>query len=73
MNAPALPVAVRPTGVRPHLLDAVQAGGGHLVDPDQARLLVWSDPSDADGLVDLLAASPGIEVVQLLWAGVEAF
>ncbi|HUG85567.1 MAG TPA: D-isomer specific 2-hydroxyacid dehydrogenase family protein [Euzebya sp.] len=73
MNAPALPVAVRPTGVRPHLLDAVRAGGGRLVDPDQARLLVWSDPSDADGLVDLLAASPGIEVVQLLWAGVEAF
>lgn len=66
-------VAVRPQGVRPHLEQAVLDGGGELVDVADARLLVWTDPSDAEGLTALLAAHPGIEVVQLLWAGVEQF
>lgn len=68
-----LRVAVAPEGVRPHLIDAARAGGATIVEPDEARMLVWTDPSDADGLVELLAHNPGIEVVQLLWAGVEAF
>jgi phosphoglycerate dehydrogenase-like enzyme len=72
MSTP-VPAAVRPVGLRPHLEDAVLAGGGQLVDPGHARLLVWTDPSDAAGLRDLLADCPRIEVVQLLWAGVEAF
>lgn len=71
---PATPaVAVRPQGVRPHLEQAVKDGGGRLVDPDEARMLVWTDPTDAEGLRRLLADHDGVEVVQLLWAGVEDF
>ena len=73
IDQPPLPAAVRPQGVRPHLEDAVIAGGGVLVDVADARLLVWTDPADADGLRGLLADHPQVEVVQLLWAGVEAF
>jgi phosphoglycerate dehydrogenase-like enzyme len=70
---PVLPAAVLPADVRPHVRDAVVAGGGRLVEPDAARLLVWTDPSDADGLRAVLADAPQVEVVQLLWAGVERF
>ncbi len=66
-------VAVRPEGVRPHLEQAVQDGGGRLVEPADAQMLVWTDPTDAEGLRGLLETNSGIEVVQLLWAGVEDF
>ncbi|MGI9016176.1 MAG: D-isomer specific 2-hydroxyacid dehydrogenase family protein [Euzebya sp.] len=68
-----VPVAVRPEGLRPHLLQAVADGGGRLVAPNQARMLVWTDPTDATALQGLLDDNPQIEVVQLLWAGVEEF
>jgi phosphoglycerate dehydrogenase-like enzyme len=67
------PVAVLPDGVRPHLRDAVVEGGGRLVEAGEARMLVWSDPTEPEGLRRVLADAPGIEVVQLLWAGVERF
>jgi phosphoglycerate dehydrogenase-like enzyme len=67
----AVHVAVRPMGIRSHLEDAVRDAGGILVDPAGARMLVWTDPSDVDGLREVLDANPGIEVVQLLWAGIE--
>ena len=73
MAADLLPVAVRPAGLRPHLEQAVVDAGGRLVEPGEARMLVWSDATDADGLRALLADAPQIEVVQLLWAGVEGF
>ena len=73
MPSNPVPVAVLPEGLRPHLLDAVVAGGGEVVAPDEARMLVWTDPNDAAGVSDVLAANPDIEVVQLLWAGVEEF
>lgn len=72
-NDPRPPVAVRPEGVRPHLEQAVQDGGGRLVEPADAQMLVWTDPTDAEGLRGLLGTNSGIEVVQLLWAGVEDF
>ena len=65
--------AVLPEGLRTHVADAVVEAGGQLTDPADARLLVWTDPQDADGLQQVLADAPQIEVVQLLWAGVEAF
>ncbi|CAN5354526.1 D-isomer specific 2-hydroxyacid dehydrogenase family protein [soil metagenome] len=68
-----VPVAVRPQGLRSHLQEAVVDGGGRLVEPAEARMLVWTDPRDAEGLRSLLADNDGIEVVQLLWAGVEDF
>ncbi len=73
MSTEPVPVAVRPEGLRPHLAQAVVDAGGRLVEPAEARMLVWSDATDADGLRALLAHAPQIEVVQLLWAGVEGF
>lgn len=66
-------VAVLPEGVRPHLADAVVAGGGRLVPPERARALVWTDTGDPEDLAATLAAHPRIEWVQLPWAGIERF
>ena len=66
-------VAVTPEGVRPWLADAVTAGGGVVVDADEAEGLVWADPGRADELAALLRAAPHIRWVQLPWAGIEPF
>lgn len=66
-------VALLPAGARPWLADAVAAGGGELVDPAGADVLVWSQPSDPDGLAAALAAAPAVRWVQLPWAGVEPY
>ena len=71
MSVPA--VAVMPEGLRPHIAEAVEAGGGRLAGPDEAQMLVWTDPSDVDGLVEVLGRCPDIAIVQLIWAGVESF
>lgn len=68
-----VPVAVLPAGLRTHVRDAVVAGGGELVDVADARMLVWTDPSDPSSLADVMAVNDHLEVVQLLWAGVEGF
>lgn len=67
----AVAVAVEPTGARRWLADAVVAGGGQVVDPGDAEVLVWTVPGDADGLDEILSANPGIRWVQLPWAGIE--
>jgi phosphoglycerate dehydrogenase-like enzyme len=54
--------------------DAVQAGGGELVDiGDAPDALVWMDPRNADGLRQVLAEAPTAKWVQLPFAGVENF
>jgi phosphoglycerate dehydrogenase-like enzyme len=53
--------------------DAVEAGGGKVVDADEAEGLIWANPIEVDTLVDLLAANPQIRWVQLPYAGVERF
>jgi phosphoglycerate dehydrogenase-like enzyme len=53
--------------------DAVEAGGGLLVDPEDAEGLVWANPLEVDSLISLLKASPDIRWVQLPYAGVEQF
>lgn len=53
--------------------DAVVSADGEIVDINEAAGLVWSDPRDRDGLVAALAAGPGIEWVQVPFAGVENF
>lgn len=67
------PVAVEP---RPKdvFVDAVVAGGG-VVEPLSATTkgLVWLSERNADQLSAILHAHPGIEWVQLPWAGVDAF
>lgn len=62
-----------PAGARAFLQDAVVAGGGELVEPEQAEALVWGDADDPGGLSKLLDERPGIRWVQLPWAGIEPY
>jgi phosphoglycerate dehydrogenase-like enzyme len=66
-------IAVLPDAT-PIFVDAVVAGGGsvHPLDAD-TRGVVWLSEKRADELAEVLAANPGIEWVQLPWAGVDAF
>ena len=72
-GVPSAAVAVAPPGARAWLVDAVEAGGGELVDPSAAEALVWAVPADAAGLAEVLDANPGIRWVQLPWAGIEPY
>lgn len=67
-------IAIAPELARsPWLTDAVRSGGGTVVDPTEATGLVWATPRHPDRLEALLAENPGIEWVQLPFAGVENF
>ena len=64
-------IAIAPI-VLPQLQEAVEAGGGRLVEPEEAQGLVWIDPRDPSGLAAVLESSdPGW--VQLPFAGIESF
>lgn len=67
-----LPVAVAPRSA-PWIDAAVTEGGGALVEPSDARSLVWTRAADPDGLAELLATHPHLQWVQLPWAGVDAY
>jgi phosphoglycerate dehydrogenase-like enzyme len=55
-------------------VDAVAEGGGVLQPLGQSTTgLLWVSPSGADELQSVLDAYPGIEWLQLPWAGVDAF
>ena len=55
-------------------VDAVAEGGGVLQPLDQSTTgLLWVSPGGADELQSVLDAYPGIEWLQLPWAGVDAF
>ena len=60
-------IAVAPAPGPGFVRDAVEAGGGKLVDADEAEGLIWANPIEIDSLVDLLAANPHIRWVQLPW------
>ncbi len=49
------------------------AGGGEVVDPSRAQVLVWTEPGDGPGLAATLEGAPGVRWVQLPFAGVDAF
>jgi phosphoglycerate dehydrogenase-like enzyme len=66
-------IAVAPDGVREWLGDAVERGGGRLVDLSEAEGLVWAEPRDNGSLGATLEANRQIEWVQLPWAGIEPF
>jgi phosphoglycerate dehydrogenase-like enzyme len=66
-------IAVLPAGVQQHLADAVTAGGGALVDADEAVALVWAEAAAAKRLAEVLDEHPGLRWVQLPWAGVEPY
>lgn len=67
------PIAVLPEP-KPMFVDAVVAGGG-TVEPlsDETRGVVWLSEKHADQLAAVLEKHPGVEWVQLPWAGVDAF
>lgn len=66
-------VAVAPASTPAWVSDAVLAGGASIVEPGDARALVWSAARDADGLAELLRAHPHLEWVQVPFAGIENF
>jgi D-3-phosphoglycerate dehydrogenase len=67
----APPIALGPASVEP-VEAAILAGGGRLAAPEEAEGVVWLDPSDAEGLKDMLEGSPA-SWVQLPFAGIETF
>lgn len=68
------PVALAPAGrLAETLAAAVEAGGGSPVEEvADAEALVWCDWRPG-GLAEVLAEAPGLEWVQLPYAGIEAF
>jgi len=58
---------------RDSLVQAVEAGGGEVTDPDVAEALVWAEPARADLLPPMLDDNVNIEWVQLPYAGIEPF
>ena len=67
------PIAVLPRETA-MFVDAVLAGGGK-IEPlsDATRGVVWLSEKHSDELATVLEAHPGIQWVQLPWAGVDAF
>jgi len=67
------PVAVLPQA-NPIFVDAVLAGGG-TVEPLSAATtgVVWLSLTDSAALASVLDENPGVQWVQLPWAGVDAF
>ena len=51
-------IALAPEGTRSWLGDAVEAGGGTIVEPREADGLVWTDPADPAGLGDAARRPP---------------
>ena len=64
---------VAPGAVADVVADAITGAGGELVGPDEAEALVWTDPTDAAALSELLAGLPDVRWVQLPFAGVDRF
>ena len=56
---------------RPALAEAVERGGGTVSAPGEASALVWAEPTQASLIGDMVDANPGIEWVQLPYAGIE--
>ncbi len=55
------------------LVDAVEAGGGAVVDLPDADGLIWADPGAADDYPSIIADAPNVEWIQLPYAGIEPF
>jgi phosphoglycerate dehydrogenase-like enzyme len=64
-------IAVGPISL-PQLEEAIEAGGARVAEPSEAEGIVWIDPSNPQGLADLLEKSPA-QWVQLPFAGIESF
>ncbi len=65
--------AVAPNDPASRLEEAVRAGGGEVVPLEQAEALIWTAPTDAEGLREALEVNPDLRWIQLPFAGVEPF
>lgn len=73
MSSPSAPrIAVGPTTGPAWVLNAIESGGGQLVEVGDADSLVWLGQRPSE-LADVLDDHPQIQWVQLAWAGVERF
>src|SRR5829696_4499528 len=66
-------IAVAPEGAPRWMIDAVVAGGGHVVPVDQADGLVWGASRDPSGLERIMAEADHLRWVQLPFAGIEQY
>lgn len=64
-------LAVGPEGMPDWVAAAVTAGGGRVVDVDEADGLIWAHPRRPDDLRSVLDAHPDLRWVQLPFAGIE--
>jgi phosphoglycerate dehydrogenase-like enzyme len=55
------------------LAEAVEAGGGRLVGPEDADGVVWASPRHPEALHELLQQHPQVRWVQLPFAGIETY
>ena len=72
-NSDAPRIHLGPSGGPDWLADAVIAGGGELVGPDEAEGVVWADARAVDALRSTLDDGDRIRWVQLPFAGIENF
>ncbi len=74
MSAPdRTAIHLGPAGAPGWLGEAVVAGGGRLVGPDEADGVVWASPRHPDRLAALVAEHPQVRWVQLPFAGIENY
>ena len=66
-------IAVAGVGNREWIREVVIEAAGEVAPIESATGLIYADPADARTLADLLGANPGIEWVQLPFAGIEPF
>jgi phosphoglycerate dehydrogenase-like enzyme len=66
-------IALGPSSAPEWVANAIVDAGGHIVAPDDAEALVWTDAKDVAGLTATLDGRDDILWVQLPWAGVEPF
>ncbi len=67
------PIAILPTEVEIFAHAVADAGGEVAPLSDETRGVIWLSSEDPQRLIDTLQDHPGIEWVQLPWAGVDAY
>ncbi|MFV0526560.1 MAG: D-isomer specific 2-hydroxyacid dehydrogenase family protein [Acidimicrobiales bacterium] len=73
-GAGEVPIAVEPKSGRFSSLEAaVRAGGGRVAPVEEARGLVWADPSKPADLPPTVATGPRLEWVALPFSGIEPY
>jgi phosphoglycerate dehydrogenase-like enzyme len=72
MTGPQVAVAPR-SGRYESLVQAVELGGGQVVEVADAEALVWADAARPELLPDVLATGAGLRWVQLPFAGIENY